>query len=640
MALPNTIEIKFKAKGDEVLIKTIKSLDKATKSLIKAQSSLAGEGKKKIGVDKANLNSLRKLNIELKLQGKSLKDVGIDTKLYSQALKGNKLAMAKIRVATKKYNLDLKKTKKGMLDTAHSTRILGGSFAVLRSKLLIASFAVSMVGMTVGKLVKLFGEQEKAERKLSSTIGRRSDILLAFASAQQQVTTFGDEEIITAMSLVGAYTENEKAIAQLTKASMDLSIAKGMDLRGAVDLVSKSVFSSTNALSRYGISIEGVQGSTERLESATKAISDLYGGQAKADATTMLGAMKQLGNSVGDVGENLGSVFVPIVLLSAQGMQAFAETFDEEKIKSYALTLGVVAVGYTIYAKGAVIATKAMALFNKMSKKNLIVLAGMVVVAELIDKFNLFADGAGDLTAELEALEGAIGNVNSKSEESTKIIEAEITLLHQKVKLQHDGLNLEEQLLLVNSEIEKNRVLKVGGLITEEEQIKRNLALTVSQIKLTEQLENSRIKSVGSFAGALSQLNKSMKGSAIFSKRLAQTQAIIDTYAGANKALASGVPPWNYIAMATVIATGLANVATIEAQKFAKGGDFVTNKPELIMVGEAGREHVKITPVDRPEERALGSGMTINFNNAVMSEDFTRDQIIPQIKKAVRLNLA
>jgi len=631
--LPDTIEIKFKGNSKE-LTDAIKSLDRATKSLINSQAKLVDKERKGSSTKEKHKKQVETLIISVRALGGQWSKNATLLSLHKKALKGDKVAMQQLRIATRKYIATLGMAKKGMLETAHSTRILGGSFAVLRSKLLIASFAVSIVGMTVGKLVKLFGEQEKAERKLSSTIGRRSDILLAFASAQQQVTTFGDEEIITAMSLVGAYTENEKAIAQLTKASMDLSVAKGMDLRGAVDLVSKSVFSSTNALSRYGISIEGVQGSTERLESATKAISDLYGGQAKADATTMLGAMKQLGNSVGDVGENLGSVFVPIVLLSARGMQAFAETFDEEKIKSYALTLGVVAVGYTIYAKGAVIATKAMALFNKMSKKNLIVLAGMVVVAELIDKFNLFADGAGDLTAELEALEGAIGNVNSKSEESTKIIEAEIALLQQKVHLQHNGLNLEEQLLLVNLEMEKNRVLKVDGLITEEEQIKRNLALTVSQIKLTEQLKEARIKSVGSFAGALSQLNKSMKGSAILSKRLAQTQAIIDTYAGANRALGAGVPPWNYIAMATVIATGLANVATIEAQKFAKGGDFVTDKPELIMVGEAGREHVQITPVDRPEDRALGGGVTVNIMGGIVQEDYVTNELLPAINRA------
>ena len=344
MALPNTIEIKFEAKGDKVLIQTIKSLDKATKSLIQAQSSLVGEGKKKIGVDKANLNSLRKLNVELKLQGKSLKAVGLDTNLYSQALKGNKLAMAKIRVATKKYNLSLKKTKKGILETAHSTRILGGSFAVLRSKMLLVSFGASLVAMTIGRLVKAQGEQELAEKKLSTAIGKRSNELLKFASAQQDVTTFGDEETITAMSLVGAYTDNEEAIKSLTSASMDLASAKGMDLNTAVDLVAKSVFSSTNALSRYGVVVEGDVGSTERLAMATQALGNMYGGQAKAQADTMTGSLKQMGNAVGDTGEALGNLLAPVII----GMAKVFEDGAKQATKFFTQMKNIIDFGNVI----------------------------------------------------------------------------------------------------------------------------------------------------------------------------------------------------------------------------------------------------------------------------------------------------
>jgi len=133
----------------------------------------------------------------------------------------------------------------------------------------------------------------------------------------------------------------------------------------------------------------------------------------------------------------------------------------------------------------------------------------------------------------------------------------------------------------------------------------------------------------------LGELNKSMKGSAKVSKRLAQAQAIIDTYAGANNALKTGVYPFNLLAMASVIATGLANVANIEAQQFAKGGDFVTNKPELIMVGEAGREHVQITPVDRPEERAMkASGITVNIQGGVVDQDYVTNTLIPAINSS------
>ncbi len=130
-------------------------------------------------------------------------------------------------------------------------------------------------------------------------------------------------------------------------------------------------------------------------------------------------------------------------------------------------------------------------------------------------------------------------------------------------------------------------------------------------------------------------------------KAFRMAQVVMDT-ASSIMSIWAEVPKFDFGISATALsyfvgAMGAAQLGLIASQKipaFAKGGEFVTNKPEMIMVGEAGREHVKITPIDRPPERALSGGSTINFYNPIMTEDFTRDQIIPQIEKATRLNLA
>ena len=273
MAQPDTITIKFKPVGDKSLTRAIEKLDKATKSLMGTQVKL--------------------------------------TQSYQKQEKAQE------------------RVKRGVLGLEHSNRILGGSFAVLRSKMLLASFAGGLFSMTIGKLVKAQGEQEKAEKKLSVAIGKRSAELLDFASAQQQVTIYGDEETITAMSLIGAYTDNEDAIKKLTKASMDLASAKGMDLRTATDLVAKSVFSSTNALSRYGVTIEGAVGSTERLEDATNSLSQMYGGQARAEAETTTGSIKQMWNAMGDTAESIGSLLAPAVILISKELKGASEGAGE-----------------------------------------------------------------------------------------------------------------------------------------------------------------------------------------------------------------------------------------------------------------------------------------------------------------------
>ena len=93
---------------------------------------------------------------------------------------------------------------------------------------------------------------------------------------------------------------------------MDISVAMGMDLKSAGDLVAKTLGSSTNAMSRYGITVEGAVGSTDRLESLTGNVAKLFGGQAKAQADTYAGAVQQLQNSLGDMAEDIGRIVVPI----------------------------------------------------------------------------------------------------------------------------------------------------------------------------------------------------------------------------------------------------------------------------------------------------------------------------------------
>jgi hypothetical protein len=135
----------------------------------------------------------------------------------------------------------------------------------------------------------------------------------------QQVTTFGDEQIIEAQALIGAFVGEEEAIAAATKATIDLAAAKGMDLVVAADLVSKTLGSSTNALSRYGIQVEGAVGSTDRLESLTSNLANVFGGQATAQAQTLDGQIKQFNNSLGDLGEQIGEIFMPILLDTVKG---------------------------------------------------------------------------------------------------------------------------------------------------------------------------------------------------------------------------------------------------------------------------------------------------------------------------------
>jgi len=107
-----------------------------------------------------------------------------------------------------------------------------------------------------------------------------------------------------------------------------MATAKGMNLVQAADLVAKSVGSSTNALSRYGITITGAVGSQERLNTATEALNKAFGGQAEAVSKVGLGPLTQLKNILGDLSEDIGKIILPTLNDLAKDVKELALRFD------------------------------------------------------------------------------------------------------------------------------------------------------------------------------------------------------------------------------------------------------------------------------------------------------------------------
>lgn len=168
--------------------------------------------------------------------------------------------------------------------------------------------------------LKAWGEQEAASNALAQALKNQGIYtkevaadLEAYASELQKTTTFGDEQITKVMASLTAYGLQGDELKEVTKATLDLSQATGMDLKAAGDLVAKSVGSSTNALARYGVQIDTSASKTEKAHQVAANISKLYGGQAAAAADTYAGKQKQLANAFGDLQEEVGKHLAPAV---------------------------------------------------------------------------------------------------------------------------------------------------------------------------------------------------------------------------------------------------------------------------------------------------------------------------------------
>jgi hypothetical protein len=242
------------------------------------------------------------------------------------------------------------------------------------------------------------------------------------------------------------------------------------------------------------------------------------------------------------------------------------------------------------------------------------------------------------LNYELKALE-----VKYQKEISLAQYNAELSLaihiwyLEQKKKLEEDdderkkqaqidGIN---QLISSFSGVGSAYSQMVQGQLNEDiNKLKSSAAYEKATMEQREIMEQ-KIKS---------KHHKAAKRAANLEKAAKVASSIMNTYEAYTRALALTMNP---LIAQGVAALGAAQTALILATPtgYAKGGEFVTNKPELIMVGEAGREHVKITPTDRPESRALKDNKVFNINisGGIVQEDYVVNELLPAINKAKAL---
>lgn len=147
---------------------------------------------------------------------------------------------------------------------------------------------------------------------------------------------------------------------------------------------------------------------------------------------------------------------------------------------------------------------------------------------------------------------------------------------------------------------------------------------------------------LGIISGALGTIAEAVGQNTIAGKALSIAQATVDTYAGANKALATYPAPWGAIAAGTVIAAGLLNVRKIIATKLPKPpGSNVTDTASAPSISNTAPIAPQVplintrTQLDSATIQQLGSATNRAY---VLESDVTNSQErIRRINRAARL---
>lgn len=129
-----------------------------------------------------------------------------------------------------------------------------------------------------------------------------------FADSMQTLSGISDELVGTAFQRLHDSNISVADSMDLTRASMDLAVAKGMDVVMVADLMGKSINSSTNALSRYGITIDKTLPKQDQMAQLQKQVNELFGGAAAARMLTTAGRLDLMAQRMGDLQEAIGGV--------------------------------------------------------------------------------------------------------------------------------------------------------------------------------------------------------------------------------------------------------------------------------------------------------------------------------------------
>lgn len=509
----------------------------------------------------------------------------------------------------------------------------------LKTSLFAVGAAIAAVTAFLVQSLKAYAENEAAVNKLNTALKNQgtfttevSNDLKAYAEQLARQTTFTNEAILSAEALFATFGLGADDIKKATQMAANLSATLGIDLHQAAMLVGKALQGNEGALSRFGLSLADVE---------------KMGGAAAAQLNTIQGRMLNLSNRVNELQEDIGGLLVPAFEFLADKMEKVVDA--AEHISDTFKNLGVLKT----FGMAAIEIFRMIgdAVFQLIG-----IIPGLGRASEsLARKFNASLDTMqAKMQANIQVDDAVTAKAVSNTAIRSKAMEEEVQKALEK-----------SQALLLNfqSEQEQLAVLKEFYGATEAQML--NQFLTAQEAaELTSQLK--RLEQLGRFADAKklklaaldaaerqqalkleefkkeqekireanfeSSLNKiavlataKNKALAAIGKAAAISMATIDTFAAANKALASAPPPFNFALAAAVTAAGLFNVAKISGIELAEGG-IVMPRPGGVQatIGEAGRPEAVIPLNDDRARQMLGDnagGSTIVIQAGVIVAD-------------------
>lgn len=476
---------------------------------------------------------------------------------------------------------------------------LSGALRTVKENFFAVTAAIgSMVAIGVS-LVKSAIESEDAVNKLNIALKNQgvysaqlSKEMQAYASELQRTSTFSDEAILRTQAMLTTFGLAGKAMKDATQSTIDLASGLGIDLNQAAMLVGKAFAGETGTLSRFGIIIDETIPRSERFSAAIAQINQRFGGEGQAATQTFSGRVAVLGNQFDDIKEKIGGAIIPVLEIYVTHIKTIVDAMTEW---------------------GGIM--------------NTLQITGLEWSKSLIQGIMIGVENLPILGSAFKLLGIDIEAVNTKIDEQIAKMIAQTATGQQEGQQQLLNQNIvtKGMIDIKNRQVAELQKIEDKARVENEKRVARDIKVIQDRYKMQDELDKQRVQNFESTMNFISSLSQSKnKELAAIGKAAAITQATMDTYAAANRALASAPPPWNFALAALVVTAGLANVARISGVQLAQGGMVLPRSGGVpATIGEGGKAEAVI-PLDDERTReklansGFGGGTTINITAGVL----------------------
>ena len=193
---------------------------------------------------------------------------------------------------------------------------------------------------------------------------------------------FDNEQVSLSMAQLTKSTGDVMVGQRAVGLAMDFARAKSIDLESATKLINLALQGSPKILTSYGIALDDTATKTDVLNALTTA----FGGTAADTANTLAVQTEVLNQTFGNLVEQIGGVFLPLITQAIQQITPFIEKIIEWTNAHPELTKNILlAVG----AVGVLLATLGPILLIIGSISSGMLIAGVVIAALSLIVFKL-----------------------------------------------------------------------------------------------------------------------------------------------------------------------------------------------------------------------------------------------------------